>query len=365
MQIIKGKNKIENVCKAEKEDTTIFQFVGDKGIFPYSKTCLTGCSPFAIIASGMFLLSGRSDKNWIGQFSNKVADKKESPFYQFSLGERIRFWGRSNLENFIFNPQDQLVHAYEQITMYSNCNPTIQLFNPQFDNNFDVGFNFINANYIPCTITFKWNNKCLSMFVHFKKLLDTELVQNYLFPLSMIHHLLASWLKNTKELKIDKDENIVGDLIIYADDYIPRYIINSSEISNISFSDPEITFSFDQALSFVDVYFSSLDNLFKKPELAASSYKNVIQTMSTINDDFFHDMVLSMCSSRLIDNYVKTLDQKDLDKVFDTLAEFRSNWNIPLYAMLTTDKRLIIPAHIEHEMKHINKIKDLIALFKG
>lgn len=372
VNVVENQNKIDALNQLkEKEGTTVIRFIGDQGLFPLTNTVIEFSSPYQIIAEGLYMLAGRSDWKWINRYNRYVYKDHEQQFKHFSLGERIRFWNKSNEKQFVFNPQDQLVNAYEQIVGSDALEgfdrrddfPIMQLYNPQFDNEFSYNVLMELEDYSPVTITYAWKQEKLSMYVHFRQTSVVSLTNDYLFLFSLLHQMLANWLIKTKELGLKKEDQIVGDLVIYIDDLIQ----GNTVLSDLQIADPEISFSIEETLSMIDAYFGSLDNIFKdvNPLSTKKAMNVIINSVKTIKDDFFHDTILTLCSSRLLDVYLNTLAQEDLHNVFKILRLFRSEWNIPIYAYLLTDKRLIIPEHLQKEMEGIGDLKEKVSKFAG
>ena len=194
---------------------------------PYNRvTFLKGrrINPFFQIAESLWILSGRSDVEFLSKFNENMKQfSDDGKWFNASYGERMRMWNKNALHNFIFNPIDQLADVYKKLLYDKDTRQAvIVLSNPLFDNSkytIEEKGKDICCNLV---ITFKIRNNKLNMTV-FNRSNDLHwgVFGANLCQFSTIQEVLLSWLKASKypELTMGTYNHITDSLHIYLDDY--------------------------------------------------------------------------------------------------------------------------------------------------
>ena len=184
-------------------------------------------NPFFQIAESLWILSGRSDVEWLTKFNaNMVQFSDDGKFFNAPYGERMRSWNKNSLHNIVINPIDQLMDAYVKLVADKDTRQAvIVLYNPMFD----------NANYtikeqgkdISCNLilTFKIRQSKLNLTV-FNRSNDLHwgVFGANLCQFSTIQEVMLNWLRKCgkpeyKDLEMGTYTQITDSLHIYLDDY--------------------------------------------------------------------------------------------------------------------------------------------------
>ena len=194
---------------------------------PYNRvTFLEGrrINPFFQIAESLWILSGRSDVEFLVKFNENMKQfSDDGKWFNAAYGERMRMWNKNALHNVIINPVDQLVDVYRKLLHDKDTRQAvIVISNPMFDNSnytIDEKGKDIACNLV---ITFKIRHNKLNMTV-FNRSNDLHwgVFGANLCQFSTIQECLLSWLKASKypELEMGTYNQITDSLHIYLDDY--------------------------------------------------------------------------------------------------------------------------------------------------
>lgn len=175
-------------------------------------------NPFFQLAESLWILSGRSDVAFLDLFNkNMVNFSDDGKTFNAPYGERLRFYGKNDAHQIIYNPVDQLVDCYIKLKADKETRQAIAVISaPHFDNSkYTIGE---KGRDIACNliITFKIRDDKLHMCV-FNRSNDViwGMFGANLCQFSTIQEMLATWL----EVEVGTYHQITDSLHIYTEDY--------------------------------------------------------------------------------------------------------------------------------------------------
>lgn len=92
-------------------------------------------NPFFQLAESLWILSGRADVAFLTQFNANMAQFSDDGInFNAPYGERLRSYNKSELNQFILNPVDQLLDVYKKLTADRATRQAVAIiYNPMFD----------------------------------------------------------------------------------------------------------------------------------------------------------------------------------------------------------------------------------------
>jgi len=244
-------------------------------------------NPFFQLAESLWIVSGRADVAFLSAFNaNMKSFSDDGVYFNASYGERIRFFSKNSLHNFIVNPVDQLTDAYRKLSADKDTRQAvIVISNPMFDNasytiqekGLDIACNLI--------ITLKIRDDALDITV-FNRSNDIHwgLFGANLAQFSTIQELMASWLG----VKVGTYCHITDSLHVYMDDYGSK--ITDDMLSKESTSDtplylfktePKMSMGIDNFDRFLSSFWSTVEPCLMNDEYMKSK---PLELACTLND---------------------------------------------------------------------------------
>lgn len=281
-------------------------------------------NPFFQLAEALWILSGRSDVEWLTKYnSNMKQFSDDGIYFNGAYGERLRTWNQSRYNDFIFNPVDQLKDVYLKIRNDKDTRQAVALiYNPMFDN---INYSGNGGKDTPCNIalTFKVRNEKLYLTVYNRSndlhwgVFGANLVQ-----FSTIQEVMASWLG----VDVGTYTQITDSLHIYTEDYGFRctadILDNYKNIDDVDTEytkclyniqdEPRITSSFEDFDEDLMYYWTVVDGLLHNDTLMINpEYREgVFSAINNIRDDYLRLTVQAMYSYRCykLEQYLAMLD---------------------------------------------------------
>lgn len=92
-------------------------------------------NPFFQVAEAMWIMKGRSDVEWLTQYNMNMASFSDDGInFNAPYGERLRHWNKSNANEFVLNPMDQLLDVLKKIEKDEFTRQAVAvIYNPIFD----------------------------------------------------------------------------------------------------------------------------------------------------------------------------------------------------------------------------------------
>lgn len=295
---------------------------------PYNRVTFLGgrrINSFFQLAESLWILSGRSDVEWLTQFNaNMKQFSDDGVNFNAPYGERIRSWGKNAAHNIIINPVDQLLDVYCKFMHDKDTRQAmIVISNPSFDNStYTIGE---SGKDIACNLvlTFKIRDDKLHLTV-FNRSNDLHwgTFGANLCQFSTIQEVLCSWLRNSdndkfSNLELGTYNQITDSLHIYLDTYGSKctsdvkeyYKSHSLEELDADFTcknEPRMSLSAQEFDVFLQTYWDYLDSYMSDDEFL-SDENNVRTFVSMIGDlhesgtidDYWYFAILAMLSYRL------------------------------------------------------------------
>lgn len=314
-------------------------------------------NPYFQIAESLWILSGRSDVEFLDLFNkNMVNFSDDGKYFNASYGERMRTYGKNDLHKTIFNPVDQLSDVYIKLTADKDSRQAvIVLSNPHFDNaQYTIGE---HGKDIACNLllTFKIRNNKLDMCVFNRSndliwgLFGANIVQ-----FTTIQEMLANWLG----VEVGTYHQITDSLHVYTEDYGAsgnkavfdahpgieegQYciwdMVDCSENVWWDFdTEPRMSQNKEMSELFMEFFWTSIypkiaDDEFIKTK--AFDLLNVINTDAetlAITDDYWRMAIAAMVAYR----FIRLKDYGNTIKVLDQFVP-NSSWKVSMTYFLKT-----------------------------
>ena len=271
---------------------------------PYNRVTFLGSrriNPFFQVAEALWILSGRSDVEWLCKFNANMRQfSDDGVYFNAPYGERLRTYGKNSAHNIIINPVDQFVDVYNKLINDKDTRQAVMVIScPHFDNSkYTIGE---KGRDIACNlvITFKIRHNKLDMTVFNR---SNDLIYGTfganLNQFSTIQEMMLSWLKNSKvegfeDLEIGTYCQITDSLHLYLDDYgskcnqdiIDYYTAHPDDTAYVDFNsttEPRMKQSQEQFDQMLDYYWKYIDPLMMEDELLQSN--EGLQLVTLIND---------------------------------------------------------------------------------
>jgi thymidylate synthase len=232
MYIFEGHSPSELYVKALGELLTSGQSISPRGklikeirpvVFAFENptnnvTFMRRMNPFFQLSEALWILSGRSDVDYLKYFNSNIAQfSDDGEHFNASYGERLRFWNKNQSRDFIYNPLDQLFDVYQRLKEDPDTRQAMAvIWNPLFDNiRYTRDF---QGKDIPCNVAldFKLRNNRLDLTV-FNRSNDIHwgLFGANLAQFSNILLTMAAWLG----VKVGTYYHFTDSLHVYLEDY--------------------------------------------------------------------------------------------------------------------------------------------------
>lgn len=269
-------------------------------------------NPFFLLAEALWIIAGQSDVQFLTKYNKNMKQfSDDGVHFAAPYGERLRFWNKSNLRNYVYNPLDQLVDVYEKIKKDKDTRQAVaSIYNPAFDN---VGY---GGKDTPCNLilTFKQRNGKLDLTV-FNRSNDVHYgVFTNLAQFATIQELLASWLN----VEVGVYRQITDSLHTYVKDFgyketeniLNAYNIDMNnipeeapEIKNYSegLEVPRITASLEETEAFLYSLFNNgiIEAIHNDENMKKSDNVDILlDVIKSLPDAYFRDTLLSMVAYR-------------------------------------------------------------------
>lgn len=106
---------------------------------PYNRVTFLGSrriNPFFQVAEALWILSGRSDVEWLCKFNANMRQfSDDGVYFNAPYGERLRTYGKNSAHNVIINPVDQFVDVYNKLINDKDTRQAVMVIScPHFDN---------------------------------------------------------------------------------------------------------------------------------------------------------------------------------------------------------------------------------------
>lgn len=294
-------------------------------------------NPFFQLAEALWILSGRSDVQWLVKYNANMGQfSDDGVYFNAPYGERLRTWNQSRANDFIFNPIDQLHDVYAKITQDKETRQAVAvIYNPMFDN-----FNYTGhgGKDIPCNLilTFKVRHDSLDLTV-FNRSNDVHwgVFGANLVQFATIQELVASWLG----LQVGTYRQITDSLHVYLDDYgskctdlmVEKYPSlltgdKTPEVSNgFGYINPRMGMDINKTDDQLMRYWAIIDPVLGDDNSMGNSNCNldtIKELLGTLDDEYLKLTVAAMFTYRLF-----KLERYDvMFESFDLIAE--SQWKL-------------------------------------
>lgn len=281
-------------------------------------------NPFFQLAESLWIVSGRSDVNWLEHFNATIGQfSDDGEYFNAPYGERMRYWNKNDAHSIIINPIDQLYDAYKKLlTDRDTRQAVIVLYNPMFDNSrYTIGE---KGKDICCNLifTFKIRDNKLYMTV-FNRSNDIHwgLFGANLCQFSTIHELMLSFLRNNDEgvdystLTMGTYTHITDSLHMYIEDYGAKAIDEyppAQEYCPVFETEksPRMNLSFHQFSEFLGIYWNHIDEYLMDDEYLLNSdcsvmfdknegYLDALKQCNEV-DDYWCFVTYSMLAYRFV-----------------------------------------------------------------
>nr|P31654.1 RecName: Full=Deoxyuridylate hydroxymethyltransferase; Short=Deoxyuridylate hydroxymethylase; AltName: Full=Gp29; AltName: Full=dUMP hydroxymethylase; Short=dUMP-HMase [Bacillus phage SPO1]CAA43136.1 29 [Bacillus phage SPO1] len=234
-------------------------------------------NPFFQVAESLWILAGRSDVGFLLDYNKNMGQfSDDGVFFNAPYGERLRFWNRSDANNFIYNPLDQLRDVYEKIKADPDTRQAVAvIYNPLFDNiNNDTKDR-------PCNLllSFKLRNGKLDLSVYNRSNdLHWGTFGANLCQFSTILEAMATWLG----VEVGSYYQITDSLHVYLDDYGAKITEDIQKVYGVNLEtdeapvvedfeelldpNPRMSYTMNELNQFLNEYFGIVDSLMRDDE---------------------------------------------------------------------------------------------------
>ena len=273
-------------------------------------------NPFFQQAEALWILAGRSDVEWLLKYNKNMGQfSDDGVHFNAPYGERLRFWNKSNANDYIYNPLDQLVDVFEKIGKDTYTRQAVAvIYNPLFDNagygGKDTPCNLILTFKVrPCARLGGKDALDLTVFNRSNDLHWGTFGAN-LCQFATIQEVVASWLG----LPVGKYSVCSDSLHIYLEDYgaketnkiLEAYDLTDAnwthadlpKVKHFNFEDePRISMSIEEFIGFTHTFFNGglSDALHNDNNIIDSmTGEALLETFKNIPDAYFRDTLLNM-----------------------------------------------------------------------
>lgn len=332
-------------------------------------------NPFFQQAEALWILAGRSDVEWLLKYNKNMGQFSDDGInFNAPYGERLRYWNKSNANDYIYNPIDQLVDVYEKIVKDTYTRQAVAvIYNPLFDN---MGY---GGKDTPCNLilTFKVRPSKrlngadaldLTVFNRSNDLHWGTFGAN-LCQFATIQEVMASWLG----LPVGKYSVCSDSLHIYLEDYgaaetnkiLKAYHLENAnleltpvpKVKHFTFEDePRITTDINDTFAFLHTFFNGglSDALHHDNNiLNEDAGYALLNAFKEIPDAYFRDNLLNMLVYRahrlgnfdlMVDAIKETKDsQWKLSGLYFLYSSYKDKPEFTkLYAHFSEDKQRYI-----------------------
>lgn len=306
-------------------------------------------NPFFQVAESMWILAGRSDVGFLLDYNKNMGQfSDDGVFFNAPYGERLRFWNKSDANNFIYNPLDQLRDVYEKIKADPDTRQAVAvIYNPLFDNIQN------DTKDRPCNLllSFKLRNGKLDLSVYNRSNdLHWGTFGANLCQFSTILEAMATWLG----VEMGSYYQITDSLHIYLDTYGSKITGDIEQAYGVNLEtdeapvvedfvelldpNPKMRYNLDDMSLFLNEYFGILDSFMKDDE----TYKNdgdsaqaLLQQIKGVPDEYMRVTLLLMVAKQAMNR-----------GMWDTVAT-AMNW-IPLCEVKISALRFLYKSYPDY-----------------
>lgn len=275
-------------------------------------------NPFFQLAESFWIMCGRSDVKWLTDYNASIAQfSDDGVHFNAPYGERLRFWNKSDANNFILNPIDQLIDVYQKIKLDPDTRQAVAvIYNPLFDNVHN------DTKDRPCNmiLTFKLRNGKLDLTV-FNRSNDLHwgVFGANLCQFATIQECMATWLG----VGVGTYYQITDSLHIYLEDYgaaetnkiLTAYDVTESDLlkwtrvpdvdeyytkfePRMSASNAEFHSLSQRYFSHVERHINHAMNSYCTDKTAGSSWMQAITEIVDCPDEYWRMTFLAMAAYR-------------------------------------------------------------------
>ncbi|ACI91041.1 gp29 [Bacillus phage SPO1] len=306
-------------------------------------------NPFFQVAESLWILAGRSDVGFLLDYNKNMGQfSDDGVFFNAPYGERLRFWNRSDANNFIYNPLDQLRDVYEKIKADPDTRQAVAvIYNPLFDNiNNDTKDR-------PCNLllSFKLRNGKLDLSVYNRSNdLHWGTFGANLCQFSTILEAMATWLG----VEVGSYYQITDSLHVYLDDYGAKITEDIQKVYGVNLEtdeapvvedfeelldpNPRMSYTMNELNQFLNEYFGIVDSLMRDDETYmhdGDSAQMLLNQIRHVPDEYIKVTLLLMVAKQALNRGMK-----------DTVAT-AMNW-IPLCEVKVSALRFLYKSYPEY-----------------
>ncbi|APZ82373.1 thymidylate synthase [Bacillus phage vB_BsuM-Goe19] len=306
-------------------------------------------NPFFQVAESLWILAGRSDVGFLLDYNKNMGQfSDDGVFFNAPYGERLRFWNRSDANNFIYNPLDQLRDVYEKIKADPDTRQAVAvIYNPLFDNiNNDTKDR-------PCNLllSFKLRNGKLDLSVYNRSNdLHWGTFGANLCQFSTILEAMATWLG----VEVGSYYQITDSLHVYLDDYGAKITEDIQKVYGVNLEtdeapvvedfeelldpNPRMSYTMNELNQFLNEYFGIVDSLMRDDETYmhdGDSAQMLLNQIRHVPDEYIRVTLLLMVAKQALNRGMK-----------DTVAT-AMNW-IPLCEVKVSALRFLYKSYPEY-----------------
>lgn len=112
-------------------------------------------NPFFQLAESLWILTGRSDVAGLTPYNKSISQfSDDGVYFNAPYGERLRYWGKNDASETVFNPIDQLKDCYEKLKADPDTRQAVAFIgNPHFDSS---KYTLKGGKDIACNINIKF-----------------------------------------------------------------------------------------------------------------------------------------------------------------------------------------------------------------
>lgn len=300
----------------------------------------------AYVLSTLCGFNGNMTTNFLSCFDTDITnDILNAP-----TGERLRYWNKNDYKGFIFNPIDQMIEAYERLTVRDNA--TIIFYNPMFDNETTELF-FGESRQI--SLTFNIIDEKLNATLHSMSAKLNDVFGKLYAQFTAIQRFLALWLG----LGVGTFIHILNTLEVPSVDNKDILSLNENQI-HFESEPIDISTSLEEFEYFTLVVTERIipyliDNNF----IVSDRVQSLYETIMSVPDNYIKNILLSLLVKRLNDLGEDTLMFTALENIEGTLfiecmhylyKEYKSNSEFKKLYKNMDDK---VIRYIEHKKQRV------------
>lgn len=266
---------------------------------------------FQLAESTVWIPGGRSDVAWLLDYNASMEQfSDDGVYFNAPYGERLRHWNKSDANNFILNPFDQLYDVYEKLKADPDTRQAVAvIYNPIFDHARN------ETKDRPCNLllTFKIRKGKLDLTVMNRSNdLHWGTFGANLCQFATILECMASWLG----IPMGTYNQITDSLHIYLEDYGAKEtdkVLNAYGLTTNTlvgrdvpqvqqftfFNEPRMSSNFDEFHDILEYFFEEIDPLFSLPGTYVNgNWSDVLDRIHGIEDDYLRMSFFAMFAYR-------------------------------------------------------------------